>query len=484
MFDIAIIGAGIIGAMTARELTKYNLSVCVLEKENDVAMGATKANSAIVHAGFDAKPGTLKAKLNVLGSEMMQKTAEDLGVKYKNNGSLVIGFGEEDKKTVEELFAQGQKNGVKNLEIIDKDRLKELEENIGNDAVCALYAPTGAIVCPYELCIAAMGCAMDNGAELKLGFEVCGINEKDGYYEILSKDESISAKYVINAAGIYSDKIAKMAGDSSFEVHPRIGEYILLDKECGTLCGHTIFRTPTKMGKGILVSPTVDGNLLLGPTSVDTLDKENNETTPDGFSKIIKEANENVKGIALGKTITSFCGIRAVGSTGDFIISSPKKGFINAAGIESPGLSASPAIAKYIVNMLKESGAALEENKNFNPKRKPAHYFKEASIEEKNKIIKENPAFGKIICRCETVSEGEIIEAIHTNPGARDIDGVKRRTRSGMGRCQGGFCLPYVAEILSRELNIPYEQITKSGKNSEIITGKTKEILKGGNQND
>lgn len=474
MFDIAIIGAGIIGAMTARELAKYNLSVCVLEKENDVAMGATKANSAIVHAGFDAKPGTLKAKLNVRGSEMMKTVAEELGVKYKNNGSLVIGFNEEDKKAVYALFEQGKKNGVKNLRVIERDELEKLEPNIGKDAVCALHAPTGAIICPYELCIAAMGNAMDNGAELKLNFNVCNIENKDGFYEISSEKESIKAKYVINAAGIYSDKIAGMAADTSFKVHPRMGEYILLDKDCGEIVSHTIFRTPTKMGKGILVSPTVDGNLLLGPTSRDIDDKEKNETTAEGFAKIIKEASENVQNIPFGKTVTSFCGLRAVGNTGDFIINSPKKGFINAAGIESPGLSASPAIAEYIVGVLKEQGALTDKNETFNPKRKPAHYFKAADIEEKNRIIKENPAYGKIICRCESVTEGEIIEAINRNPGARDIDGVKRRTRAGMGRCQGGFCMPGVAEILSRELDIPFEKITKCGENSEIVKGRTK----------
>lgn len=474
MYDAVIIGAGIVGAMTARELMKYKLRVCVLEKENDVAMGATKANSAIVHAGFDAKPGTLKARLNVRGSEMMEKVTNELGVKYRNNGSLVIGFNDEDRAALERLLEQGNENGVRDLRIIERDELKETEPNIGEGAVCALYAPTGAIVCPYELCIAAMGNAMDNGAELKLNFEVKDITRNNGIYEISSDTETVSAKYVINAAGMYSDFIAGLVGDNSFNVHPRSGEYILLDRECGTLTDHTVFRTPTKMGKGILVSPTVDGNLLLGPTSVDLEDKECNETTAEGFSKIIKEANENVSGIMLGKTITSFCGLRAVGSTGDFIITSPAEGFVNAAGIESPGLSASPAIAEYIVEMLKDSGAELEKSNSFDPHRRPAHYFKNADTAKKNEIIKGNPAFGRVICRCETVTEGEIVEAIHTNPGARDIDGVKRRTRSGMGRCQGGFCMPYVAEILARELGIPFESVTKSGVGSEITFGKTK----------
>lgn len=477
IYDAVVIGAGIIGAMTARELTKYNVKVCVVDKANDVAMGATKANSAIVHAGYDAIPGTLKAKLNVMGSEMMSRVTRELGVKYENNGSVVIGFNDEDKKIIRDLYDRGIKNGVKNIKIIDKQELAALEPCISDDAICALYAPSGAIVCPYELCIAAMGNAMDNGAALKLNFNVIKIDIKDGFYEVISDKETVKAKYVINVAGVYSDAVARLVGDNSFTVHPRRGEYILLDKECGTLAKHTIFKTPTKLGKGILITHTVDGNLLLGPTSFDIEDKENTDTESVGISDIQKAAAQYMKSVPLGKTITSFCGLRAVGSTGDFIINSPIKGFINAAGIESPGLSASPAIAKYIVDIIKNDGIRLTENKSYNPVRKPSHYFREASFEEKNRIIKENPSYGRVICRCETVTEGEIAAAIHTNPGARDIDGVKRRTRSGMGRCQGGFCMPAVAEILAREMNVPFESITKIGGESLITFGKTKEEI-------
>lgn len=476
MYDVAVIGAGVTGAMISRNLTGYNCKVCILEKENDVAMGATRANSAIVHAGFDAKEGSLKAKLNVKGSEMMKKVTDELGVKYKNNGSLVIGFDEEDRKTIEDLKKRGDANGVKELRVLDTEELHKLEPEISENAICALYAPTGAIVCPYELTIAAIGNAMDNGAELKLNFKVTGIEKCNDTYKIKSDHEVIEAKYVINAAGVYADKIAEMISDTSFKITPRRGEYILLDKTCGNVISHTVFRTPSKMGKGILVSPTVDGNLLTGPTSVDIDDREDNSTTSVGFDKIIKEASENLKSVPYNKTITSFCGLRAVGNTGDFIINSPLEGFINVAGIESPGLSASPAIAEYVIDILKEQGFNLEENKEYNPFRKPMHYFRDASLEEKNEIIKNNPSFGKIVCRCETVTEGEILDAIHTNPKATDLDGVKRRTRSGMGRCQGGFCSPYIVELLSKELNIPYEKVTKSGGGSFINTGKTKEV--------
>ncbi len=474
MYDAVIIGAGITGSMIARELSKYELKICLIEKENDVAFGATRANSAIVHAGFDAKEGSLKAKLNVRGSEMMKKVADELGVKYQNNGSLVIGFDSDDMEHIEELYERGCKNGVRDLEIIGRKRLKELEPNISEKALCALYAPGGAIVCPYELCIAAAGNAMDNGCELKTGFEVLKINQTESGYEVCSKDSKVQTRIVINAAGLYSDVIAALAGDNSFSINPRRGEYILLDKECGHLAKHTIFKTPNKMGKGILVTPTVDGNLLLGPTSVDIRDKSDTSTTQDGFDKIISEAGKYVRNLPLRSAITSFCGLRATGSDGDFIIRFSKKGFLSVAGIESPGLSASPAIAEYVAELLKNEGYELKKKAEFNPIRKPMHYFREASMEEKNEIIKKDKAFGKIVCRCESVTEGEILEAIRTNPKPSDLDGIKRRTRAQMGRCQGGFCMPYITELLAKEKGISMEEVTKSGGKSFVLAGRQK----------
>lgn len=474
MKDVLIIGAGVIGGAVARELSKYKLDICIVEKCSDVAMGATKANSAIVHAGYDAKEGTLKAMLNVKGSLMMEKYAEELGVKYKRNGSLVVGFSEDDEATLSELKARGERNGVSGLEILKREQILELEPNIGEAVTVALHAPTGAIICPYELCMSAVGNAMDNGAELKLNFEVKSIRKIDGGYEVSSETETLKARYVINCAGVYSDKIAALVGDDSFKVTPRRGEYMLLDKECGALVSHTVFRCPSKMGKGILVSPTVDGNLLLGPTAENIENKEDKATTAEGLAAVRRQASEQVSGIAFGKTITSFTGLRSVGSTGDFIINE-KDGFVNCAGIESPGLSSAPAIAEYVRDLLIKSGAELSEKENFIARRAPMHYFKECSDEEKNEIIKQRPEYAHIICRCEMTSEGEIIDAIRTNPGARDVDGVKRRTRSGMGRCQGGFCSPYVVEILARELGVDYTEITKSGGKSYINVGKTKE---------
>lgn len=474
MYDVAIIGAGVIGGMTARVLSQYRLKVCILEKEHDVAMGTTKANSAIVHAGFDAKEGSLKALLNVKGSKMMAQVCRELNVKYKNNGALVLGFDREDRTILEALLERGNRNGVEGLQLLEQAQLKTLEPNLSENTCCALYAPTSAIVCPYDLTVAAIGNAMDNGVELKLNFQVCGITPTEGGYTVSSDTESIQTRYIINCAGLYSDRIARLVGDTSFDVHPRRGEYILLDKECGSFVSTTVFQTPSKMGKGILVSPTVDGNLLLGPTSVDMEDKENRNTTEEGLAEVLQKAGKSLCAVPRGKMITSFCGLRAVGSTGDFIITMPRAGFVNAAGIESPGLSASPAIAEYIAQLLAKEGLVLDRKPDFNPNRISIHAFREASMEEKNEMIRQNPAYGRIVCRCEHVTEGEILDAIRRNPRATDLDGVKRRTRAQMGRCQGGFCGPYITELLARELGIPYEAVTKFGGASVINVAKTK----------
>ena len=475
-FDVAIIGAGVVGGLIARELMRYELKVCLLEKEYDVAMGATRANSGIVHAGFDAEVGSLKAKLNVAGSKIMKQVTDELGVKYKNNGSLVVGFSDADREHIEKLVARGIANGVEGVRLVEQDELRTIEPNISDSATCALYAPTGAIVCPYELCIASIGNAMDNGADLICNFKVEKIEKSNDEYIIHSEDEAISAKFVVNAAGLYADEIAKMVGDDSFTVKARKGDYILLDRECGHMANCTIFRVPNEMGKGILVSPTVDGNLLLGPTSVNIDDKTDKSTSASDLAKIMAKASENLKvSVPFGKSITSFCGLRAYGSTGDFIIRPACDRFINVAGIESPGLSASPAIAQYVLELLKNEGIHLVENKNYNPIREAKHAFREGTLEEKNAIIARDSSYGRIICRCESISEGEILDAIRSNPRARDIDGVKRRTRAGMGRCQGGFCAPYVMELIAKENGVDFASVTKSGGNSLMVYGKTKE---------
>lgn len=481
MYDVAIIGAGVVGSMIARELTKYRLEVCLAESRNDVAMGQSKANSAIVHAGYDAMTGTLKAKLNVRGSEMMAKVTSELGVKYRNNGALIIGFSDEDDEKLDKLLKRGQANGVKNMEIVGKERLHELEPYVSDEADRALWVPTSAIICPYQLTIAAAGNAMDNGAALMLNFKVTGIEPCDGGYRIFSGKRYIEAKYVINSAGVYSDAIAGMLGVPSPKITPRRGEYLLLDKTA-TKIEKTLFGLPGPMGKGILVSATVDRNTLLGPTAENISDKEATATTQNGLATVMRQANRMAK-LPRGTQITSFAGLRASivtadGSTADFSIEKHgggERGAIVLCGIDSPGLSASPAIAEYVADLLFSlMKRAPEANDNFNPIREKTDFFNELSDAEKNRIIAGNPAFGRMICRCESITEGEIRLALSLNPRATDLDGVKRRTRAGMGRCQGGFCSPTVLSMIAREYGIDMTSVTKCGPGSEILTGRTK----------
>lgn len=474
MYDVAIIGAGVTGGMIARLLSGYRLSVCVLEKENDVSTGASCANSGIIHAGFDAPEGSLKAKLNVLGAKQMPEIAKELGVPYRKNGSLVVAFSEAERKELETLYRRGIANGVTELNIVNREELRRMEPNLREEAVGALSAPTAGMISPYELTIAAIGHAMENGVVLKRNFEVQQIEFREGVWRLSAKQDSVSAKWVVNAAGLYADRIAAMIGDTSFRIHPRRGEYLLLDKECGTLVHHTIFGVPGPMGKGILITPTAEGNLLLGPTSEDGTDKENKTTTAEGLERILSGTAMRMKELPVKQRITSFAGLRAVGDTGDFIIRSPKQGFVHVAGIESPGLTASPAIAEYVVSIMKDGGLELRPKERTLPPDRPLSAFRTADRMEKNRMIRENPAYGKIVCRCEGVTEGEIIDAIRKPPGAMDLDGIKRRTRAQMGRCQGGFCMPSVLELLSRELNVPVSELTKSGGGSFVVKGETK----------
>lgn len=475
-YDVAIIGAGVTGSFIARELSRYNLNVCLLEKEADVAMGTSKANSGIVHAGYDAEPGSLKAKLNVQGNRMMAQIAEELSVPFKRIGSLVLAFDDHDMAHVKALYQKGLANGVPAMEVIGKEQVKRMEPNLSQDVVGALYAPTGGIVCPYELTLGAAENAVANGVVLKLGCTVEDICMDKDKFRLMTSTGEIKCKYVINAAGVYADTIAGMIGDESFSIHPRKGEYLLLDKSQGDIVRTVVFQPPTKMGKGILVTPTVDGNLLVGPTAQNIDDKENVATTAAGLNQVVQGAGKSVPSFNVREVITSFAGLRATPSTDDFVIgpSTVSDKFINAAGIESPGLSAAPAIGDYAAGILKKSGLVLEQKENFTPIRKPVYRFREMKDEQRNEMIKRDPKYGKIICRCESVTEGEIVDCIHRPVGARNLDAVKRRTRAGMGRCQGGFCAPKIVEILSRELDIPMEEVTKMGGKSGILVGKTK----------
>ncbi|MGN1094953.1 MAG: NAD(P)/FAD-dependent oxidoreductase [Eubacteriales bacterium] len=473
-YDVAIIGAGVVGALTARELMKYKLKVCVLEAADDVALGASRANSGIVHGGFDPVENTLKAKLNVKGTGMMESLAKELDVHYKKNGSMVIAFSEEEKEHLEKLYKRGINNGVPGLSIISGEEAREIEPNLSENVVAALLCTSSGIVCPYGLTIAAMGNAMDNGAELLLNFRVTSIENAGDTYKISSDSREIEARYIVNSAGTGADTIAAMLGDK-YALIPKKGEYMLLDRSEGKLVSHTIFQVPGVFGKGILVSPTADGNLLVGPTS-DKTEKGDVSTTLEGLEKIKSIAARSTEKVNYRKTITSFAGLRASSADSeDFIIersSSPRA--INLIGIDSPGLSSAPAIAEYVAELLEKDGLALIKNENFEPTRVSCTHFSSLTQEEKNEMIKKDPSFGHLICRCETVTEGEILTAIRQNPPARSLDAVKRRTRAGMGRCQGGFCTTFITELLAKEMNIPETKVTKFGADSYMLTGKTK----------
>ncbi len=476
MYDVAIIGAGVIGASIFRELTKYDLKVVVLEKENDVSMGTSKANSAIVHAGYDPKIGTLMAKYNVRGNEMFEALCKELSVPFKRNGSLVLAFSEEEMDHIKDLYENGNKIGVKGLEILNKEQILEMEPNINDDVVGALHAPTGGIVGPYEYTIALMENGVANGGKLELRTEVEKIEKVDDIFKITSKDgKVIEAKYVINAAGVHADEIHNLIAKESFKIIPRKGEYFVMDKTQGELVNHTLFQAPTKLGKGILVTPTVHGNLLVGPDAEDIEDKDDTKTKGDRLDYIRNTSTKTTNKVNFRESIRNFAGLRATPDRGDFIVeeASDVKNFIDVAGIKSPGLSSAPAIAEDVVNILENCGLDLEENKDFNGKREEI-VFMELSPEEKAEIIKKDPRYGKIICRCESITEGEIVEAIKRCFGTITLDGVKRRCRPGMGRCQGGFCGPKVQEIIARELGIKMEDIHQEKDGSYILVGKTK----------
>ncbi len=476
IYDIAVIGAGVVGSLISMQLSQYNLKTVLIEKCNDVAMGTSKANSAIVHAGFDAKPGSLKAKLNVEGTAKMKALCERLHVPFKLTGSLVVAFSPEQRETIEELYERGIKNGVEGMEIIEQDRLREIEPQINNTACCALLAKTAGIVCPYELTVAAAETAVINGVKCERNFKVDGIDYDGSVFTVYAGEKCIKAKYVINCAGIFSGKIAEMIGDDSIKIISRKGEYMLLDKSMGSLANYVIFQCPSKMGKGILVTPTVDGNLLLGPSSIDIDSYDDVSTNSDVLDSVLEAAKLSVPCVNTRNVITSFAGLRSHPETGDFIISASEKNpaFINVAGIESPGLSASPAIAEYVENIMLDILGDVEKKEDFIPARKAPVHFRNMTNEERKALIEKDKRYGTVICRCETVTQGEILDAIHSPIPATDIDSVKRRTRAGMGRCQGGFCGSKVAQLIAEEHGIPLDEVTKFGGGSKLLVGKTK----------
>jgi len=470
--DVVVIGGGVTGTAILRELSKYVLKCMLVEKEPDLALGTTKANSAIIHSGFDAPYGSNKALTNVRGNRLYHELQDQLGLDIKWLGSLVVAVDDEEMATLQDLLARGIKNGVKNLELLDREATLAKEPNLKKDIRGALWAPTAGVCWPFGVALSFARCAVQNGAEVLTNCTVKKIlTEGDRVIGVETSLGDIKAKYIINAAGLSADIVASTAGDNSFTIHPRKGEYILFDKTASdTLVNGIVFPTPTKTSKGILICTTVHGNTFIGPNAQDQDDKTDKATTSIGMNEIIASSQKLIDKLPLGKAITEFSGLRAVSDTGDFIIKEGTvKGLIHAAGIQSPGLSAAPAIAEEVVELLRDVETNLLLKSNFKAMLPKRRVFTDLKKQEQSKLCSENKLYGRIICRCETVTEGEIVDAIHETCGARTLDGIKRRTRAGMGRCQGGFCGPKVTQILARELDIPITEVLKEGVASAMF---------------
>ena len=476
-YDVVIIGAGVTGSMIARALSMYDVRLCVVEAASDAAAGASRANSGIVHAGYDAKPGSEKARFNVRGCAMMPDIATELDVPYQNCGSLVVSFSAEDDEALHMLMRRAQQNSV-DAEIIGRERVLELEPMFSPEVRSALYAPSAGIICPFSLTIAALENAAGNGADVFFDSRVTAIQRTDGGYTVTAGQKRIRTRYVVNAAGVYADEISRMAGAETFKIRPRKGQYIIFDTAMRAGVNRVIFGAPTKKGKGVLFSPTVYGNMLAGPTAEDIADKDEKTTSGSGLEAVLSGAVRYVPGVEPRYAITEFAGLRSVPDTGDFIIGASKSapGFVNVAGIESPGLTSAPAIAEHVVDILQAVGLNAARNPAAVRTRKAIEVFANASDARKKELIAQDSRYANVVCRCEHITEAEIVESIHRPCGARTVDGVKFRAGAGMGRCQGGFCLPRVMDILARETGCDYSDVTKSGGGSYILSGKTKEV--------
>ncbi len=470
MYDVVIIGAGVSGCAIARELSRYEVRACVLEKEEDVCCQTSKANSGIVHAGYDAAHGSMMAELNVIGNQKMEALSKELDFAFVKNGSLVVCLDIDALPNLYKLYENGIANGVKELRILNQEEVRELEPNISDQVIAALYASTAGIVCPFGLTIAFAENAAMNGIEFCFDTKVEEIEKLRSGFIIRTNKGNVVTKYVVNAAGVYSDEIHNMVSENKIHITPRRGDYCLLDKATEGFVKQTIFQLPDKFGKGVLVSPTAHGNTIVGPTAIDILDKEGSNTTAEGLNHLIKTAGNTVKNLPIRQVITSFAGLRAHEEHHEFIIGEVEdaEGFIDCAAIESPGLTSSPAIGEKVATLLANK-LSLHKNERFNGTRKGILNPKTLSPQERNALIAKNPEYGNIICRCESISEGEILDAIHRPLGAKSLDGIKRRTRAGMGRCQAGFCSPKTMQILARELNLDALEITKCGGESKLL---------------
>ena len=475
-YDIMVIGAGVVGGLIARSLSFYNAKICIVDRHIDAAMGASGANSGIVHGGYDAKPGSLKARFNILGTAMMEETCKKLGVPYKNTGSFVLAFSPDDERELDRLYENGIKGGIEGLELIDGQEARKLEPALNPTVTKALWSRSSGVVSPYKLNISAVENAVINGVDFLRETKVTGITGNSTGFIVDTDRGTINARVIVNCAGIYADDIAGMAGDGFFRLTPRKGEYLLMDRSEGRLVKRVIFQPPSEKGKGVLVMTTVDGNLLIGPDANIAESKDDSSTHASSLDYVYKTALKTCSGIRLDKVITSFAGLRATPDTGDFIIGESKKipGFYNVAGIESPGLSSAPAIAEHVAGEVSEILGGLTLKDEYTEVIESNEFFRDMTMADKEEAIKQNPDHGRIVCRCESVTKAEVLESIRRPAGARTVDGVKRRTRAGMGRCQGGFCMPTVLEILSEELGITKEEVLKGDRGSYILAGRNR----------
>ena len=472
MYDVLIIGCGITGAAASFHLSRYQLKIAVLEQENDVADGTTKANSAILHAGYDPEPGTLMARLNVRGAQLAKDLCAKLDVPYLPCGSLVLAFSPEDDATLHTLLQRGQANGVPELRLLTGDEAREMDPNLSDRVTSALYAPTAAICSPWEYCLALAETAVHNGAELHLDTAVTGLERQEDGWLVRTSKGDFRSRYVINAAGVWAQAVHEMAAPATFTIRPSRGQYFLLDKSEGSRVGHVIFQCPGPNGKGVLVAPTVHGNLIVGPDAT-PVEGDDVSTTADGLAFVRDTAQKSVPSVNFRESIRNFAGVRSSTDRGDFIIELAAPHFLDLAGICSPGLTAAPAIAEYATQLLAGDGLALAEKKDFICHRRRTR-FHDLSPQEKAKLVEREPAYGRVICRCETVTEGEILEALRSPIPPRSVDGVKRRVGAGMGRCQGGFCGPRVVEILARELGVTPDHIVQDKAGSWLLASQTK----------
>ena len=476
MYDAVIVGGGAVGCAVARWLSRYRLRICLAERGEDVCVGTSKANSAICHAGFDAPIGSAKARFNVEGSRMMEALSLELDFPYRRCGALVLCFDEADIPRLEELKQRGERNGVEGLTVLDRAALRRQEPRVSPEAAAALYAPTSAIICPFGMTIALAENAAANGCEFRFDTEVRRIRREGGHFLLETNRGTLESRVVIAAAGVHGDVLHDQLCRTKLTIVPRRGEYCLLDRRDGELVQHTIFQLPSAMGKGVLVSPTVHGNLLVGPTAVDQEEKDCTATTAAGLRRVAETAARSVPSLPMRDVITSFAGLRAhlTGGDDDFIVGESADGFFEAVGIESPGLSSAPAIGQYLAELAAEKLGAAEKD-DFIPERRDIPRPREMDFAARQALIEKDPTYATVVCRCEQITEGEIREAIRR--GARSLDGVKRRVRAGMGRCQGGFCTPRVLELLHEELGIPMTELTKGGGESRLLAGRTKEVL-------